>query len=445
MLQTEVPLFIQSIILAIDSGQSVMFIAEIIVIILLLIASAAMSGSEVAYFSLTAADINEISNKKTPSSELALRLINQPRTLLATILIANNFVNVGIVIISTFLVSNLFDFSTSPVLGFIIQVIAITSMILLAGEIIPKVYATNQAKRIVLFMAKPLKLLSQIFFPLSILLTGSTNFIDKKLARKRQNLSMEDLSDAIDITGDGITDENDRKIMKSITRFGGLNAREIMTPRVDVTAIDLGDSFAEVKNIIVESGFSRIPVYADSPDKVSGVLYIKDVLPHVQKDASYDWTQLIRQAFFIPENKPINDLLDEFREKKIHLAVVVDEYGGTSGIITLEDIIEEILGDINDEFDTESDGISFNRLNDRTYVFDGKTMLIDVCRIIGIEDRIFDDARGESDTLAGLILELNQKMPTSNEVIQFEGYKFVVESVDRRRVKRIRVIMPKED
>lgn len=435
---------ILSIMLAIELGNPVFYITGILVILFLLLISAAMSASEVAYFSLSAADLNDLKNKKTPVADLVINLINQPKKLLATILIANNFVNVGVVIISTFLVSKAFDFSASPVLGFLIQVIVITSIILLAGEIIPKVYATKQGKGIVLLMARPLRFLSALFLPLSILLTGSTNFIDKRLARKKQSLSMDDLSDAIDITGDGISDENDRKIMKSITRFGDLNAREIMTPRVDVTAIDVSDSFSDVKKTIIESGFSRIPVYEDSPDKVSGVLYIKDVLPHVQQKASFDWKSLVRPAFFIPENKPINDLLDEFREKKIHLAVVVDEYGGTSGIITMEDIIEEILGDINDEFDTESDGISFNRINDNIYVFDGKTMLIDVCRIMGIEDRIFDEARGESDTLAGLILELNKKMPVANEKVQFEDFKFVVESVDRRRVKRIRVIMPEE-
>lgn len=400
-----------------------------------------MSASEVAFFSLTATDINDIKSKKSPAGDLVLNLINHPKKLLATILIANNFVNVGVVIISTFLVSKIFDFSASPLLGFLVQVIVITSVILLAGEIIPKVYATKQAKGIAFFMARPLRFMSGLFYPLSVLLISSTNFIDKRLALHKQSLSMEDLSDAIDITADGITDENDRKIMKSITRFGDLSAREIMTPRVDVTAIDVSDSFAYVKKTIIESGFSRIPVYEDSPDKVSGVLYIKDVLPYVQQKATFDWKSLVRPAFFVPENKPINDLLDEFREKKIHLAVVVDEYGGTSGIITMEDIIEEILGDINDEFDTESDGISFNRINDLTYVFDGKSMLIDVCRIMGIEDRIFDEARGESDTLAGLILELNKKMPVANETVQFEDFKFVVESVDRRRVKRIRVIM----
>lgn len=414
-------------------------------IVLLLLCSAAISASEIAYFSLGASELNELNSKKNSTNKLILELLSKPKSLLATILIGNNFINVAIVMISTFITASFPNFSEHPILAFIIQVVIVTSLILLIGEIIPKIYASKQALLIAGFMARPLKVMLQLFYPLSILLVKSTHFIDRRMENKKYTLSMDDLSTAIDITADGETNEDDRKIMKSITRFGDINAREIMRPRVDVTAINETFRFREIINIIIESGYSRIPVYKESPDNISGILYIKDLLPHLDKKDDFDWVALIRPAFFVPENKPINDLLQEFQEKKIHMAVVVDEYGGTSGIITLEDIIEEIVGDINDEFDSETEGVIYSQVDDQTYVFEGKTLLNDFCKIVGIEDRIFEDAKGESDTLAGLILELAGKMPRYHEKIHFDRFTFRIDALDKRRIKRVRVSISKEE
>jgi gliding motility-associated protein GldE len=411
------------------------------VVAVLLFCSAAISASEIAYFSLSATELNELNTKKSSSNTLILHLLQRPKRLLATILIGNNFVNVGIVVLSTYITASLADFSAHPVLGFIIQVVVVTSLILLIGEIMPKVLATRQTLLIAAAMAQPLSFLVKAFYPLSSLLVKSTNFIDKRMAKRKYTLTMDDLSDAIDITADGQTNEDDRKIMKSITRFGDINAREIMRPRVDVTAIDESVSYHSLVKLVIESGYSRIPVFRETPDQVTGVLYIKDLLPHLDKDDPFEWVTLVRPAFFVPENKPINDLLQEFQEKKIHMAIVVDEYGGTSGIITLEDIIEEIVGDINDEFDLETEGVIYSKVDEHTYIFEGKTQLNDFCKIVAVDDRIFDDAKGESDTLAGLLLEIAGKMPEMHENIHFQKFRFSVEAADKRRIKRVRVFI----
>ena len=416
-----------------------------LVIALLLIGSGAISASEIAYFSLGAAEMNELHAKKSATHTLVLNLLSRPKRLLATILIGNNFLNVGIVILSTYITGSLTDFSAHPVLSFILQVVVVTSLILLVAEIMPKVLATRRTLGIAIAMSRPLSILVKLFYPLSSLLVKSTNFIDRRMAGRKYSLTMDDLSDAIDITSDGETNEDDRKIMKSITRFGDIHAKEIMRPRVDVTAIDESADFHTLIRLVIESGYSRIPVYRDTPDQVTGVLYIKDLLPHLDKDESFQWVGLVRPAFFVPENKPINDLLQEFQEKKIHMAIVVDEYGGTSGIITLEDIIEEIVGDINDEFDLETEGVIYSKLDDNTYLFEGKTPLNDFCKILGIDDRLFDEAKGESDTLAGLLLEIAGKMPEQQEQILFEKFEFRVEASDKRRIKRVKVtILPGE-
>jgi putative hemolysin len=422
-----------------DFSTSINIIIEIAVIILLLFFSGAISASEIAYFSISAAELNELKSKKSSSNKLILHLLSRPKRLLATILIGNNFLNVGIVMLSTLITASLADFSSHPVLGFVIQVIVVTALILLIAEIMPKIYATRNTLAIATIMARPLSFLLKLFYPLSILLVKSTNFIDKRMASRKYTLTMDDLSTAIDITADGKANDDDRKIMKSITRFGDINAKEIMRPRVDVTAIDETATYHHLLKIVIDSGYSRIPVYRETLDQVTGILYIKDLLPHLDKDDSFDWVQLVRPAFFVPENKPINDLLQEFQEKKIHLAVVVDEYGGTSGIITLEDIIEEIVGDINDEFDLETEGVIYSKQDEHTYLFEGKTQLNDFCKIVGIEDRLFDEAKGESDTLAGLLLELAGKMPEIHESISFAHFVFRIEALDKRRIKRVKV------
>lgn len=411
----------------------------ILIMAVLIAGSAMMSGSEVAFFSLSPAQVNELESGKHRGDQAALKLLEQPKRLLATLLIANNFLNVAIVILSTYFTNTFINITSHPVLAFIIQVLVVTSVILLIGEIIPKVYATVNPLRLARVMAGPLTFIMKLLHPLSYILISSTNIIDKRMERRRYSITMEDLSDAIDITADGSADEDDRKILKSITKFGDITVREIMRPRIDVTAIEISETFSQVKKVVTDSGYSRIPTYDDTPDKVTGILYIKDLLPHLDSGDEYDWTQLIRNAFFVPENKPIDELLKEFQSKKIHMAVVVDEYGGTSGIVTMEDIIEEIVGDINDEFDSDSDGNNYTRIDDDNYIFDGKTPLNDFCKIAGISDSVFEDAKGESDTLAGLLLELAGKIPRTNELIIFGDFTFRIEAADRRRIKRVRV------
>jgi putative hemolysin len=422
-----------------DISSTVNIIIAIAVIIVLLFCSGAISASEIAYFSLNPNELNELKTKKSSTNKLILILLSRPKRLLATILIGNNFLNVAIVMLSTFITASLADFSAHPVLGFIIQVIVVTSLILIIAEIMPKVYANTNTIAIATVMARPLMFLLKAFYPLNLLLVKSTNFIDKRMSTRKYTLTMDDLSTAIDLTADGTVNDEDTKIMKSITRFGDINAREIMRPRVDMTAVDETISYQQLLKTVIDSGYSRIPVYRETHDQVTGILYIKDLLPHLDADDSFEWVTLVRPAFFVPENKPINDLLKEFQEKKIHLAVVVDEYGGTSGIITLEDIIEEIVGDINDEFDSETEGVIYSKQDDHTYVFEGKTQMNDFCKIVGIDDSIFEDAKGESDTLAGLLLELAGKMPEIRENIVFDNFVFQIEALDKRRIKRVKV------
>ena len=416
-------------------------LAGIVTVLFLLMCSAAASGSETAFFSLSPSQLNEIRNSKTNSHKRIITLLETPKRLLATILIANNLVNVGIVIISSFLVNNYLDFSANPLLGFLFQIIIITSVLLLLGEIVPKVIATRSPVKVATLMSMPLSIVQRILYPFSKLLVNSTRFIDKRQAYKNHNITLDDISNAIDITADGKVDSEDRKIMKSITRFGAINAREIMSPRVDLTTIDNSMPFRKVQSIIIESGYSRIPVYNDTPDTITGILYIKDLLPYLSEADNFDWEKLVRPPFFVPENKPINDLMQEFQEKKIHMAVVVDEYGGTSGIITLEDIIEEIVGEINDEFDIESENMFFSRIDEHNYIFEAKTTINDMCRVLGIDDRIFDDAKGESESLAGLILELAGKMPATGETFSIGDYTFRIEAADKRRIKKVKITM----
>ena len=413
-------------------------IISLIVVSILLVASALISGSEVAYFSLNPTDINSLEENKNRYDSLVLELNKSPDKLLATILIANNFVNVGIVILSTFLFSNLFDFNQSPVIGFIIQVVVITFLLLLFGEIIPKVYASQYAAKFASFMAYPLFILEKLFKPFSSLLINSTSFINKRF-QKKTNLSINDLSDALDITENQITE--DKKILQGIVKFGNIDVKEIMKSRVDIISVNFTTHFNKLLSVIIESGYSRIPIHEKNLDNIKGILYIKDLLPHLKKDNDFKWQSLLREAYFIPETKMINDLLEEFQSKKNHMAIVVDEYGGTSGIITLEDIIEEIVGEISDEVDEES--VNFDKINENTYIFEGKTSIIDFYKIMHCEDELFDNIKGDADTLAGLILEYKGEIPEKNEVIKIKNIVLTIKSVDDRRIKQIEVKIDK--
>jgi gliding motility-associated protein GldE len=408
-------------------------------VIVLIVCSAFISGSEIAYFSLTPTQIKNLRSKKGKINELIISLLEAPKHLLATILIANNFINVAIVILSTFIISGLFDLTAYPVLSFIIQVIVVTSFILILGEIMPKIYSAFNPIKVATLMVRPIKTLITIFYPLSSLLVKSSAIIDKRISRKGTQLSMSELSEAIELTSDENTPAEERKILKGIVKFSDTEVKEIMKSRVDVTSVDVITSYHELLTIILDSGYSRIPAYQENFDKISGILYVKDLLPHLDKPDDFDWKSLLRPAFFVPENKKINDLLVEFQKTKIHLAIVVDEYGGTSGIVTLEDIIEEIVGEISDEFDTEEDEISYTKIDDNNYIFEGKTLLNDFCKILEIDDTVFDDVKGESETLAGLILELEGKIPKVNERTKFHHFEFKIKKVDNRRIEQLLV------
>lgn len=408
-----------------------------VVLVVLLFLSALASGSEMAFFSINRQQLDELKTSNSSINKLISKILEKPKILLATILIANNFVNVGIVMLATFLTLEIFDFSHNPFLGFLIEVIVVSFVILLFGEIIPKVYANKYALNFARLMAPFVKVLIGIFYPLSYLLIKSTSIIDKRIAKRSYNLSIDELSDALDITEDTTTTDDDKKILKGIVKFGNKDVKEIMKSRLDIVAIDFETKFDDVIKQIFEHGFSRLPVYRDNFDTIVGVLYIKDILPHLNQDEYFHWQNLIRTAFFIPESKMISDLLKEFQQKKMHLAIVVDEYGGTSGIVTLEDVIEEIVGEIDDEFDTED--TSYHKIADNKYLFEGKTLLVDFCKVLGIEDSPFEQAKGESDTLAGLILELKGEIPQKNDILFFKNFEFQIIVVDNRRIKKIKV------
>lgn len=412
-------------------------IFSLIVLLILLATSALISGAEVAFFALKPHELEKIKTQKTKKAKLIDGFLSKPKELLATILITNNFVNVGIIILATYISGSLIDFQGNEWLQFIIQVIIITFLLLLFGEVLPKVYANNNAVRFVGFIVHPLSIFDKVFKPLSQILVVSSRIIDRKLQGKSHKLSVDDLSNALELTSDENEDKNEKKILEGIVKFGNTDVKQIMRSRIDVTALDQKSSFQQVLKTIRNTGYSRIPIYENSFDKIQGILYIKDLLPYLNKSEKLNWNELIREVFFVPENKKIDDLLKEFQEKKIHLAIVVDEYGGTSGIVTLEDIIEEIVGDISDEFD--DDNIIYSKLDEHNYVFEGKTALNDFYRILSIDGERFENAKGESDSLAGFILELTRTMPKKDEKISFDNYTFTIEGVNKRRVTRIKV------
>lgn len=423
-----------------DSG----ILFGILSVFILLICSALISGSEIAFFSLNPSHLKDINSDDSKNNKLILTLLDIPKRLLATILIANNFVNVAIIILSSFIMRKLFDFSEFPLLSFAFEVIVITFFILLFGEIMPKIFANQKPLAFASLMARPINVLLKVFYPISSLLVKSTRLIDKKMSKTTHDISMSDISDAIDITVDENTHEEETKILKGIVKFTDIEVREVMHSRLDVVAIEAETAFDKLIETVIDSGYSRIPVYTESLDNINGVLYVKDLLQHLDKKEEFIWMPLVRPAFFVPENKKINDLLQEFQEKKIHLAIVVDEYGGTSGIVTLEDIIEEIIGEITDEFDTPDDAIGYKKIDDNNYVFEGKTSINDFCKIINIDDDVFDEIKGDSDSLAGVILELLGEIPEKDTKVEYQNFEFKILTVDKRRIKQIKVTIREE-
>lgn len=420
-------------------GFDVSAIVSIVITLLLLFLSAFVSGSETAFFSLSPTDKEQINaNKK--DNELFSKLLSMPKRLLATILITNNLVNVAIIILSTHAINTMFSFEHVPVLGFVIQVVVITSLLLLFGEIIPKVYAAQNAMKFAEKGLKPLSILVKVFYPISSLLIRSTMLIDRNMKSKGYDISIDELSEAIELASEGIGTEEEKDMLKNIVEFADIEAIQIMTPRVDVTALEYSMTFDEVLKVILDSGYSRIPVYKDNFDDVVGVLYIKDLLQNINDtNPNFEWQKKLREPFFVPENKPISILLQDFKEKKTHVAILVDEYGGTSGIITMEDILEEIIGDINDEYD-QGEEVPYKKISDNYYSFDGKAALIDVCHIFDLEPDFFDDYKGEAETLGGMILEMKGHFPKRNDIIKINNLTLKIDSVDDRRIKRVNVM-----
>ena len=392
--------------------------------------SAFVSASEVAYFSLTSAELEEMDNDNVR------QLLQNPNELLATILITNNFINVAIVVISTYLTSIAIWFPEGSSLEFVFQVVIITGLLLLFGEIMPKVYANNNAVAFSLRTNKVLISLKKAVYPLSYLLLASTNFINKKLVSKQTPISIEEISKALDII-DHENKEEEKRILRSIVEFGNTDVKEIMKSRVAISAIDKKTSFTQVLKIIISSGYSRIPVFEKRIDKIVGILYIKDLIPYLNQKNDFVWVKLCRAPYFIPETKMLNDLLKEFQAKKNHLAIVDDEYGGTSGLVTLEDVLEEIVGEINDEFD-DDDNV-YSKLDEHNYIFEGKISLNDFLKITKAEIDFFDKIKGEYDTLAGLVLELEGNIPKIGTVYKITPFTIVVESADLRKIKRLKV------
>ena len=410
-----------------------------LVILILVFLSALLSGSEVAIFGLSNSQKLNLSNETdNKNSKRILKLLESPKKLLATILIGNNLVNVAIVLVSSTIMSEVFPAEAQNVLtSFLIQVVSVTFIILLFGEVIPKVYANNYNVRFSKIMALPISILKIIFNPLSNLLISSTSIIDKKIDKKIELLNSEELKHALDLTKDSVENNEEKKILEGISKFGNTDVKQIMTPRTDVLAFRTDLDYKSLINELKTVKFSRIPVYDETFDQIKGILYVKDLLPKMNESSQYEWKQLLRDAKFVPENKKLDDLLKEFQEEKTHIAIVVDEYGGSSGIVSLEDVLEEIVGDITDEFDERD--VTFLKINEQNYIFDGKTPLIDFYKILNIDGKDFEKSKGESDTLAGFCIEQAGKILLKNERISYQNYNFTVEASDKRRIKKLKV------
>ena len=408
----------------------------LIIIIVFVVLSALVSSAETALFSISLAEREDLISSSDKKEHQIGELLETPKHLLAALVVANNFFNIGIIILSAYVTGEAINVYLHPILTFFVQVIVITFLLLLVCDIIPKVYATGHSLKVAKRLLYYVYVIRALFYPFASLLTLSTLFMDKYILRKKPVLSAADLSDALDMTSSGIP-HTQQKILRDIIQLANKDVKEIMQPRIDIVALDEKTGFTELLKKAVECGFSRIPIYRSNIDTITGVLYIKDLLAHSDKDDTFNWKYLQHRAFFVPESKKINDLLEDFQKKKIHLAIVVDEFGSTSGMVTLEDIIEEILGEINDEFDEEN--IVYSRLDDHNYVFEGKITLGDFCRKANINEAIFQEKKGGADTLAGFIIEVSGRIPEKHEKIQFDHLTFTIEAADRRTVQRVKV------
>jgi gliding motility-associated protein GldE len=413
-------------------------------ILLLLFFSGMISGSEVAFFSLKDKLLQQIQQSHFHTDKVIARLLQSPKELLSTILIANNLINISIVILFTVTVNAYFDFGGSRALSFLVEVLLLTIILVIFGEVTPKIYANQSKLRVANYMALPLSLLIKLFKPLSSLMIRSTSLIERRLKKQRQQFSLEELKHAIDLTSSQSQSADEKTILNRIVNFSSVYVRQIMTSRLDVVAYEFNTSFSEILKDVNINRFSRVPVYKGQADNIVGVLYIKDMIPHFGQAAGFNWQKLLRKPYFVPENKMIDDLLREFQSKKVHMAIVVDEYGGFSGVITLEDILEEIVGEITDEFD-EADS-SKVKVDENTYIFNAKHQLTEVIKTLSLEEDAFDDIKGEAETLGGLIIEILGQIPHKGKELDVSGLHLVIEEADKRRIHRVKVILqPKED
>ena len=405
-------------------------------IVILLFCSALISGAEVALFSLSQKDMDEILQENNSKGKRIAALLEKPKKLVATLLVANNFINISIVLLFSFVGETVFSTVTAPLLKFILEVLTATFLILLFGQVLPKVYASRNNIKFTNLIVYPIAFLDKLLSPISLPMRVATIYLHNKLGKQKTNFSVDQLSQALELTASDETSTEEQKILEGIVSFGNTDTRQVMSPRIDIFALEIDESFSAICPKIIENGYSRIPVYRDNIDQIEGVLFVKDLLPHINTN-EFDWKSLLREPFFVPENKKLDNLLKDFQSMKSHLAIVVDEYGGTSGLVSLEDVIEEIVGDISDEFDDEN--INFSQIDDRNYLFEGKINLKDFYRIIDVDEELFEIKKGEAETLAGFILEILGNFPKKNQKISFGNYLFTVEAVDQKRVKQIKV------
>jgi len=411
-------------------------IIGVIGIFLLLFLSAIVSGAEVAFFSLSQKDIDDALQENNHKGKIISKLLEKPKKLLATLLVTNNLTNIGVVILFSYIGRNIFVNISSPAFKFTLEVVLVTFFILLFGEVLPKVYATRNNIKFVKNVAYPIAILDTILSPVSLPMRRVTLYLHDKFGKQKNSFSVDQLSQALELTDSEGTSSEEQKILEGIVSFGNTDTRQVMSPRIDIFALEVSESFSAIYPKIIEKGFSRIPVYRDNIDQIEGVLFVKDLLPHIDKK-EFEWTTLVRKAFFVPENKKLDNLLKDFQSLKSHLAIVVDEYGGTSGLVSLEDVIEEIVGDISDEFDDEH--LNFSQIDEKNFLFEGKINMKDFYRIVDVDEDVFESNKGEAETLAGFILEILGNFPKKDQKIAFENCVFTIETVDKKRVKQIKV------
>lgn len=407
-------------------------------IFVLLFFAAIISGAEVAFFSLSQKDLDDASEENPRKIQIITKLLEKPKKLLATLLVANNFINISVVVLFSFLGRKFFDFISLPSLKFLAEILFITFLILFFGEVLPKIYASRNNIKFAVSIARPILVLDKLLSPISLPMRSLTLYLQKKLGKQKSNFSVDQLSQALELTSSEETSSDEQKILEGIVSFGNTDTKQVMSPRIDIFALEINETFEEIFPKIVDKGFSRIPVYRDNIDHIEGVLFVKDIIPHIDKK-EFDWKALMREPFFVPENKKLDNLLKDFQGMKNHLAIVVDEYGGTSGLVSLEDVIEEIVGDISDEFDDEN--INFSQIDDKNFLFEGKIYLKDFYRIVSVNEEVFEDRKGEAETLAGLILEILGNFPKKGQKVYFDDCIFTIETVDKKRIKQVKVTL----